>query len=194
MVLRVPYEYRFFILSKILQYKFPKKQANNIVSGTHAFGATCLSLLSKTNIVDISLLKNFSSGYFLYDTLQLINKDRQSLMDIGYIYHHLASIYLLNSTVDHALLRNIFFWAELSNLPTYPLYHYIHQKGNHENKIKKLHQLQKIVFTSIRLIVISRLIHQYFKKRGVESIPKPLLAVLPIYFMGLKWTYKILAQ
>ena len=91
-------------------------------------------------------------------------------------------------------LSKIFFWAELSNLPTYPIYHYLHKKGDHKNKIKQLQILQKIVFTAIRVIILSKLIHRYLREEGKKNIPKPLLAVLPIYFMGLGWTYKILRQ
>jgi len=187
-------EVGFFLLSKLLQGHIPTKQANNIVSFTHAAGATCLNLLLRTNVINFSVMRNFSTGYFIYDVIEMIRSKKVTMMNIGYLYHHLASIYLLNSSVNPSLVNKIFFWAELSNLPTYPLYHYLHQKGDHKDKIKKLQMLQKIVFTGIRVIVISKMIHRYLKEKGGQNIPKPLLAVLPIYFMGLAWTYKILRQ
>ena len=191
----MPTEVGFFLLSRLLQCNIPQKQADNIVSSVHETGATCLSLLIRTKTIDFPILRNFSTVYFIHDILQMIyNYKKINVMNIGYLYHHLASIYLLNSSVNTSLVTKIFFWAELSNLPTYPLYHYLHQKGDHKDKIKKLQMLQKIVFTGIRVIVISKMIHRYLKEKGGQNIPKPLLAVLPIYFMGLAWTYKILRQ
>ena len=191
----MPTEVGFFLLSRLLQCNIPQKQADNIVSSVHAAGATSLSLLMRTKAIDFPILRNFSTGYFIHDILQMLyNNKKLNVMNLGYLYHHLASIYLLNSSVNSSFVSKIFFWAELSNLPTYPLYHYLHKKGDHKDKIKKLQMLQKIVFTAIRVIVISNMIHQYLKKKGRENIPKPLLAVLPIYFMGLGWTYKILRQ
>ena len=188
-------EMGFFLLSRLLQCKIPQKQADNIVSSVHAAGATSLSLLIRTKTIDFPILRNFSTGYFIHDILQMIyNNKKLNAMNIGYLYHHLASIYLLNSSVNSSLVSKIFFWAELSNLPTYPLYHYLHQKGDHKDKIKKLQMLQKIVFTAVRVIVMSIMIHRYLKERVRENIPPPLLAALPIYFMGLAWTYKILRQ
>lgn len=188
-------EIGFFILSQLLQCKFPQKQANNIVSSIHATTATGLSLLIRTNTIDFHVLRNFSTGYFAHDIFQMIyNKKKMNAMNLGYFYHHMASIYLLNSSVNTGLISKIFFWAELSNLPTYPLYHYLHQKGDHKDKIKKLQMLQKIIFTAVRVIVMSTMIHRYLKEKGGKNIPSPLLAALPIYFMGLGWTYKILGQ
>ena len=189
----IPPEVGFFLLSKLLQEQFPQKQANNIVSGVHAVGAACLGLLMRAKAINFPFMRDFSTGYFMYDTLKIVYKP-PSLMNIGYAYHHLASIYLLNSSVNPTLLSKIFFWAELSNLPTYPLYHYLHQKGDHKDKIKKWRRLQKIVFTMVRMVIISNIIKRYLKEKGIKNIPKPLLAVLPIYFMGLGWTYKILRQ
>ena len=94
----MPTEVGFFLLSRLLQCNIPQKQADNIVSSVHATGATCLSLLIRTKTIDFPILRNFSTGYFIHDILQMIyNYKKINVMNIGYLYHHLASIYLLNS-------------------------------------------------------------------------------------------------
>ena len=185
----------FYVLSKLLQGHLPHKQANNIVSATHAVGASALCYSHLWKLSSFTLFKNFSTGYFLHDAVQLAYSGKLSTMNLAFLYHHLSAIYLLNSSVNATFISNLFFWAEISNFPTYPLYHYLHKKeGGHEEKIKCLRYVQKIVYTCIRIILLTQMIHNYLNKKGDKRIPLPLLGVLPVYFMGLTWTYKILSQ
>jgi hypothetical protein len=186
----------FYFLYKLLEANIPKKQASNIISATHALGTTALSYLYLNNIGKgyFSILRYFSTAYFLHDSVQLAYTNKWTMITIGYLYHHIASMFLLNGAVEPNIIGQIFFWAELSNLPTYPLYHYLHQTGNHKKKIRILRILQKIMYTCIRIPVLTQMISRFLQERGRSNIPGPLMAILPVYFMGLGWSYKILLQ
>ena len=184
----------FWTLYHLLHYKLSKKQASNIVSGTHALGATFLSYYYLTNYPSYFFsLRKFSTAYFLHDSLQILLNNKLSFANLGYLYHHLSSAYLLNSNTNKNIIGQIFFLGELSNLPTYPLYYYLHAKEEHKNKIKLLRILQRFFFIGIRIPVITYLIRQIIKKQD-KQIPLALILVIPIYFMGLVWSYKIMRK
>ena len=185
----------FYIWYNLLQYRLSKKQASNFISASHAIGATFLShyYLRDSTESYFHSLRKFSTAYFLHDTIQILLNEQLSFTNLCYLYHHLASTYLLNSNVSHNIIGQIFFWGELSNLPTYPLYYYLHAKGEHKNKIKLLRILQRLFYICIRIPIITRLISEIIKKQD-KQIPLALIGTIPIYFMGIGWSYKIMTQ
>ena len=185
----------FYILYKCLKYKYPRKQASNMISATHAVGSTILSCLYLKDYDNgyFTFLKCFSTAYFLHDSIQMLYHDKMSFTIFAYLYHHLSSTYLLHATQNPNIVGQIFFWGELSNWPTYPLYHLLHQKGNNKIKIKVLRTMQKCMYTCIRVPIITQIIRKIIKQKQ-NNIPFPLLSIIPIYFMGLAWSYKILSQ
>ena len=158
----------FYLLYKLLEAHIPKKQASNIISATHALGSTTLSCLYLNNkeYGYFSILRYFSTAYFLHDSIQLAYTNKWTMMTIGYLYHHISSIFLLNGVVEPNIIGQIFFWAELSNLPTYPLYHYLHKKGDHKKKIRILRTLQKIMYSCIRIPILTQMISRFLQERG----------------------------
>lgn len=182
----------FFLLYKVLQYKFPKKQASNLTSASHALGSTILSCihLSKNNQNYFSFLQKFSTAYFLHDTVQMLCNNKITFSTLCYIYHHIAATYLLHGSVESNIIGQIFFWGELSNWPTYLLYHYLHKKGNHKNAIKILKIMQRIVYICIRIPILTHIIRQLVQEKK-NNIDPTLLGLIPVYFMGLGWSYKI---
>ena len=175
----------FNLTNKVLKISFSKKQSENFIAGTHAI---CSLFFSSQN--DIKRLRWFSSAYFIHDLLQLIFSEKINIMKIAYIYHHISTIYILSCDSREVPIQDILFWGELSNLPSYPLYYYLHQKNN-INKIRLFHLLQKIIFIGIRAPILTYKIIKYLQSTGIT---KHLFAILPGYLMGIIWSSKIITQ
>ena len=86
----------------------------------------------------ISLL-DISKGYFLYDIYYMIRYDKKNIITYVYIYHHLATLCCLYRNIPGSSL--VLLLGELSNLPTYMVYHTI--KTDKKNT-KKTYLLQSI--------------------------------------------------
>ena len=130
----------FSLLHKIFQVKYSKKRSDNLISGLHAVSALILTNTS------LNHLRWVSTAYFLFDTVQTFKRGKIGLLQYGYIYHHLASIYLLSCDSREVPLEQIFFWGELSNIFNYPLYHYIHEKREtHTKKNRNIPKITKII-------------------------------------------------
>jgi len=176
----------FSLLHKIFQEKYSRKQSDNLISGIHAASAL---VLANTSLYH---LRWVSTASFLFDTIQMIQSGKIGLLQCGYIYHHLASIYLLGCDSREVPIDQIFFWGELSNIFNYPLYHYIHEKREiHTKKIEVLRDLQKILYAWIRLPICTRQMYHFIRK---TEAPHHLYALCPVYIMGIIWSMKILSQ
>ena len=79
------------------------------------------------------------------------------------------------------------FLAELSNIPSYFVYYYLKNSKN-TKKIKFLKMLQFYVYTFIRLPILSY--YSYDVLKNAEN-KRPAFIVLPVYFMGLIWSYNL---
>ena len=172
----------FNTFNKVFQIKFTKKQSNNIISGIHAFSSLFLS--GSNNIKD---LKWFTSAYFVYDLLQI---KKLTIMNLAYIYHHLSGLYLLSHSEEVAVV-DMLFWGELSNLSSYPLYYYLHQAVPAPSMIIFFQILQKILYTGIRIPILTLKLIQYLKK---SPNYKHLFAIVPVYLMGIIWGKTIIKQ
>ncbi|MDC0142032.1 hypothetical protein OAI84_00360 [bacterium] len=176
--------YSFYVLNQCLNIKLKQKQSANIISGIHASCATFLS-----GIGDIQSLRGISTSYFIYDSLQMLYTTKIGIMEIAYLYHHLSAIYLLSKDSRQFPIRQIFFWAELSNLPGYPLYYYLHS-NKLDPKVAFLKTMQKIMFVGIRIPIISQILISFYTKN--KHNVKNIYPFIPSYLMGLIWSAKIL--
>ena len=177
----------FSLTNKFLRKKYSKKQSENIISGMHA---VCSLFLSGPN--NIKRLRWFSSAYFVHDFLQLFFSKKLNIMKLGYMYHHLSGIYLLIQDSRDVPVRDMLFWGELSNLPSYPLYHYLHQNNNADKqKIIFFQMLQKTLYTGIRIPLLSYKLINYLT---TTKTYKHLFTIIPVYLMGIIWGGKIVAQ
>ena len=86
---------------------------------------------------------------------------------------------------------DVMLWGELSNLPSYFVYHYLHNKIKYPQSLHFWTNIQKYVYASIRVPVISLLVVKMWNKAPNK---KPVLIVSPVYLMGLIWTMKILRK
>ena len=183
----------FDIIHQLLCTHYNEKMASNIISALHASGSVLLSNRYLKTKQNFNSLIFFSTGYFLFDILNMLrNKRLKSPLQWGYVYHHLTSIYLLHYGDYKRTLAQIFLYAELSNLTTYPLYHYLHKTGNHKKKIMILKLAQKIVYTGIRIPLLTCLFYNFMRKE--ERSKTFVYPVFSLYLMGVIWSMKILSQ
>lgn len=182
----------FNLFHQLLRTHYNEKLTTNIISALHASGSILLSnkyLKTKNNF---NSLKFFSTGYFLFDILNMLrNKRMKSPLHWGYIYHHLTSIYLLHYGDYETIMAKVFLYAELSNITTYPLYHYLHQTESHKRKIMILKLAQKVVYTGIRIPLLTCLFYHFMHQKRPNSFVYPIFS---LYLMGVIWSIKILSQ
>ena len=162
--------------------------ANNFTALSHAGGSSimALSYLLTKDTKLYYLLKKFSTGYFLYDTYHSAKYLKHPLSTM-YIYHHLSTIYYLHQDPEVYKTGQIMFLAELSNIPSYFVYYYL-KTGKNTKKIKILKKLQFYVYSFIRLPLLSYYAYNVIRNADNKI---PVLTTLPVYFMGLMWSYKL---
>ena len=176
--------YSFFVLNQFLNLILHKKQSANVVSGIHALCSTILSSMG-----DIKHVRTFSSAYFLYDLLQVTFFEKNKVMKYVYIYHHLLSIFLLTRDSRQYPTQELIFWGEISNLPSYPLYYFIHANPNGA-LVPFFRTMQKILYTGIRIPILTNIMIKFYKDNDITTI----LPFLPMYFIGIFWSFRIVSQ
>ena len=134
------------LISKPEQRLNASRISRNIVAFVHAIVTLTLSglyqIIYSSFIFNIMCL--FSSGYFLFDTHYIIKYESIDLLRVLYLYHHLASIYILNHGPEYQIYK-ILFWAELSNIPTYIVYHLLKTEPK-SYRLTKWKQIQKYIY------------------------------------------------
>ena len=178
----------FKSIHTILNLKMERNMSNNFTSLFHACGSSmiALSYLISGDESTYYILKNFSTGYFLYDTYHNIKYIKQPLSSL-YVYHHLATTYYIHQNPKIYKSGQIMFFAEISNIPSYFVYYYLKNSKN-TKKIKFFKWLQFYVYTFIRLPVLSYYTYNLLKNTEDKH---PVYIILPVYFMGLIWSYTL---
>ena len=189
----------FYLTNKYLENYFNKKNARNFVAGIHAFTSVILnsSYLLTNNLILNHLSLNFSIGYFLYDSYYIIRFDKRKFLNYCYLYHHFASLYLIYNHNNFDYIHQIILLGELSNLPSYFIYHYLHSDKITEeiqNKITLFKGIQKVLYTLIRIPVMSYVLKNLITTLDMKNskIISMCGIALPVYFMGLFWSAKII--
>jgi hypothetical protein len=184
----------FYIsLGYLLKFKYNKKLASNYISFAHASGAVMLATMYKLYQTEklYHCLKLWSSGYFIADSLSMIKTEKFNILNLAYLYHHISATYFLHQDPSQYMNMDVMLWGELSNLPSYFVYHYLHNKIKYPQSLHFWTNIQKYVYASIRVPVISLLAIKMWNKAPNK---KPVLIVSPVYLMGLIWTMKILRK
>mgnify|MGYP000005114212 FL=1 len=180
------YEWVFYIFLK------DRKLARNASCLTHATGAIVLNGMNimwpSTRI--FSLCKHWSTGYFLYDMYFMLMYEKMDKVRLAYMYHHLASCFILQYPPELYYGDRMLFWGELSNIPSYFVYHYL-RVAPASQKLQRWKKVQKIVYGGIRVPILTWLTMTLWYKAPSKL---PLLFVTPVYFMGLAWTMKLLKK
>ena len=165
------------------------KMANNFTALFHAIGASGLTFgylfLSPKNENLYYVFKTFSTGYFLYD-IGFCSKNMDGILKYCYIYHHLASMFYLNS--NSLYTAEGFGAAELSNIPSYFVYYLLKTKNPN---IKLMKKIQFIIYSAIRLPLLGYYLYLSYKKSVYKM---PVYGMMPVYLMGLLWTKSLYKQ
>ena len=178
-------------LNKYLNKYMPRNIANNYTSFFHAIGCVYFGASYFINPNDqlYYFMTKFSTGYFLYDTLNILKYKKLNFLNICYIYHHLSTVNYLRNTNIVYRVPEVLFWAELSNIPSYLVYNMMKQTKN-EKQIKTLKKLQFYVYSFIRVPLITKLLYETLNSDKIEN-KTSIYMILPIYVMGLVWTKKL---
>ena len=118
----------FSLLYNALTTQLGNKKARNITSAIHAYFIT-LSIpycFYYQEAIYFEYVKIISCSYFTYDSLCIILLDSKRITRICLLYHHIVAIYILYIDSNIYNFWPSFFVGELSNLPTYTLYHLLH--------------------------------------------------------------------
>ena len=193
--------YPFFMLNKMFNNYLNEKNSRNMVSSIHAIGSVVFNgiyLLNGSNSVG-SLSLYWSLGYFLFDTYYIIYFEKINLLRSTYLYHHFASIYMITNSYLIPNAHQLLFYGELSNLPSYVVYHYMHEENqdiSNQIIVNRFKNIQKNVYGIIRIPVMTIILIKMIKTLDFSSpaIIKMFSITSPIYLMGLIWTFKLVFE
>jgi hypothetical protein len=180
----------FYLFQSFLNNMMDKNMANNFTCFMHAFGycTTSLFYFELGNFDSIwFFLKNFSTGYFIYDIGYIIKNRKMSLTDSIFIYHHMSTALLLRDDIHKKNIFKMLFFAEFSNLPSYIIYYLTKTKTKNQAFLKRMKILQFFMYSFIRIPVIGYYLFDVLKRKPKFSS----LLSLPIYFLGVGWTFKL---
>jgi len=192
--------FKYTMLNQFLQRIQSKKLAMNSTAFIQATTSSLLLLYGKSNQLRVN-----TSGYFLFDLLYLLTQREINFLHSTYYYHHLASIYYMSLNPTQFNWFYIMGVGEVSNIPNYIVYYYLKtkpvtrqgvltdseiaveklEKQRHNNKLQFWKTVQKFWFSGIRVIVGSYLT---YKELSQPNHIKPLLPVIPLYFLGIAWS------
>ena len=186
--------FKYTMLNQFLQRIQSKKLAMNSTAFIQATTSSLLLLYGKSNQLRVN-----TSGYFLFDLLYLLTQREINFLHSTYYYHHLAAIYYMSLDPTQFNWFYIIGVGEVSNIPNYIVYYYLKtqpkahkkiqptvlEKKLHNNKLQFWKTVQKFWFSGIRVIVGSYLT---YKELSQPNHIKPLLPVIPLYFLGIAWS------
>lgn len=186
----------FNVVHSNLNHVYNRKMSNNFTSLTHATGSTLLAwryLLDTKNMDNYYNLISYSSAYFIYDLLYLIQYWEPKPLNYAYIYHHLSSLYIIHQNPQIYYGGHILFLGELSNIPSYFVYYY-QKQPNKQNLVKKLKYLQFFLYSFIRVPLMTKLIKDIYYNSQNTGNYTTLLVGTPVYLLGLIWTKKLFSK
>ena len=177
----------FFV--NLFYFTLPVKINLNGLSFFHSVVTTILSKNYLHNLQSISLKNNlfhFSSSYFIWDTLQIIVRQRWK-QEWAYLYHHFVCLFMLSKfyyDIDITLIATILFLGEFSNFFNYIVYHMIKSENYSEKNILIISILQLIWFTYFRVYKLTDFIIHNITKFDSYLL---VFLLLTIYIMGFIW-------
>lgn len=202
----------FFLIKKYFKhYSNSEKLGMNFTSLTHACTSTFLTTIylyqkyfnNYESLILDNTIRTFSAGYFIYDNYNCI-KNYKGALSIAYVYHHFSSLLALKQYSSTFKVHELLLCAELSNIPSYLVYYYLHQKNkeNYSDKkeyfsniknVKSWKKIQKYIYCFFRIPIIGFISTEalYLNYNNQEIFNK-ILFIIPVYFMGLIWSYKLI--
>ena len=160
---------------------------NVFVSGMHCyicvFNIILYMFTLQQNYLDNAII--FSSSYYIYDLIRIVNNYHYNAYDNIYLLHHLVAICVLQYNI---LQYGIFYFiiGEFSNIFYYPVY-YCNKLNTDVLTTRMLKKLQFISYFFCRVIIMS---YYVYLTVLIETTPI-LIFTSPIYLMGVFWSYKL---
>ena len=185
----------FFGINKYISSRYENvKLVTNYTSAVHAYGSVIFGLtfylskilLNRNLLIFENFIILFSTSYFIYDSYITIIT-LKGIHKYLYLYHHLISIIVLNSKINFPII-DMLILAEISNLPYYIVYDYIHQPIKDQKKIVFWKNIQKINYVIIRIPIFAGVIINYQMKNKITWIS---YVSIPMYFLGILWSFKL---
>jgi len=175
----------FNLIHILLNLNMERNMANNFTALVHAMGCGSLGLsyMLTKNPKLYYLLKKFSTGYFLYDTVHSAKHIKHPLSSM-YMYHHLAVTYYLHQNPTVYNPAQMLFFGEVSNIPSYFVY-YLLKRGKNKKTLALAKKMQFYVYSFIRLPIATYLTYDVLVKVDNRI---PVYYMIPVYLMGLIWT------
>ena len=191
---------------KLLGIFFNKKNSRNFVAATHAYFSVILH--STCMVIDFNCFNHnlshsilnfaycFSAGYFLFDFYYIVKYERLNILRGMFLYHHFATIYLLLNNQLYDNTSQLILLAEISNLPSYIIYYYLHEENYSKNNSKSniiinfTKIVQKVLYTFIRLFLNTIILINMIYKLDFDNLNLLILSgiIFPVYIMGILWT------
>ena len=134
-----------------------------------------------------SYIVNVSVGFYFYD---IFNYSFFKKNEIGYIIHHIAGISAMIYFKEIPNIEPLLLWIEISNIPLYFVYHYLHL-NNSFNEVIIWKKIQKTIYIPIRTIVVS---YYYFEFWFDNTFQLSLILKATctlIYLIGIYWSWII---
>ena len=175
-------------------YYFNKnyKLGHNVICLIHACGCCLLSL----NVIynqykhmevnfSFSMLRWYSTSYFILDLIYC-TRLKNSLGKWLIMYHHIISSYILFIPSIYSQAE-VLFIGELSNIPSYILFYY--SQLNNKVKVTYWNTVYKYVYTIIRVPIMGFIL---YIKLTTSNNPTFYYSGIPIYILGLLWSFRLL--
>ena len=167
-----------------------QKMSNNFTALFHASGISILGLYhificpNDENLRYI--ITKFSTGYFLYDSINTI-KNMKGKLKYPFVYHHIISAYYMHVEPSIIAVKGL-TTAELSNIPSYWVYYFLKTKNPNVKLWKKI---QFIIYSFIRVPILGYYTYTAYKEAQNKL---PISLMIPVYIMGLIWTKSLYKQ
>ena len=97
------------------------------------------------------------------------------------------ALFILNKSSDYQIYK-ILFWAEISNIPMYIVYHYMKTEPD-SLKLEIWKQIQKYTYLIARIPILGYYSYQIYL---ITDEKIAFYLCFPIYLLGIIWTYSVL--
>ena len=155
------------------------KITRNIVSCSHAVSSCILYAVNQDR------MRLNSLTYFVWDTVYILEQQKTDWL---LLWHHLVTNYLLVIEAPKYVKEHVLFVLELSNLPTYVVYHML--KLERDVRLARIFQFVWMFY--FRVYVMTDVVLNILHAPDIDMIPTFLICL--IHIIGINLNVSILKQ
>ena len=155
------------------------KITRNIVSCSHAVSSCILYAVNQDQ------MRLNSLTYFVWDTVYILEQQKTDWL---LLWHHLVTNYLLVIEAPKYVKEHVLFVLELSNLPTYLVYHML--KLERDVRLARIFQFVWMFY--FRVYVMTDVVLNILHAPDIDMIPTFLICL--IHIIGINLNVSILKQ